>query len=199
MGNGKRDDCPPAKFHEPQINRKLCCIAATQQELIYMRRLVFPMVLLLCAQPVSAPRQALGIFGQWGAFDDTPGGRCYAITEPPRTTRNFAVKPFASVGFFRRGGGNGGQVQFRLSRPKRAGSALILRIDDRPFQLVGGGTDAWAPGPEADAAIIAAMRSGIGMVIETRAERGAAIRNYYQLRGAATAIDAAAIACAPRR
>jgi hypothetical protein len=40
------------------------------------------------------------------------------------------------------------------------------------------------------------MRTGIDMTVETRSERGALVRNYYQLRGAATAIDAAAIACA---
>jgi hypothetical protein len=37
------------------------------------------------------------------------------------------------------------------------------------------------------------------MSVETRSERGALIRDLYRLRGAATALDAAAIACAPRR
>jgi hypothetical protein len=42
------------------------------------------------------------------------------------------------------------------------------------------------------------MRSGIDMIVETRSDRGALVRDYYQLRGAATAIDAAAVGCARR-
>ena len=87
-------------------------------------------------------------------------------------------------------------MHFRLSREKRPRSAVLLRIDDRTFQLVGGGADAWAPDARADAEIVAAMRSGVQMRVETRSVRGLRVRDHYQLRGAATAIDAAAIACA---
>ena len=76
---------------------------------------------------------------------------------------------------------------------------MLLRVDGRTFQLLGGGRDAWAPDPRADAEIQAAMRTGVDMVVETRAAGGALIRDQYALRGAATAMDAAAIACAPRR
>ena len=75
---------------------------------------------------------------------------------------------------------------------------MLLRIDGRAFQLVGGGRDAWAPDARADADIQAAMRSGLAMVVETRSTQGLIVRDLYRLRGAATAIDAAAIACARR-
>ena len=153
---------------------------------------------LLLAVPAAAQRQALGIFGQWGAFREDKGARCFAISEPQRRARNLGWRPFASVGYWQ-GRDAKGQVHFRLSRMKRAGSALILRIDDRTFQLAGGGINAWAPDVRSDAEIVEAMRRGIGMTIETRSERGLRVRDSYQLRGAATAIDAAAIACARRR
>ena len=102
-----------------------------------------------------------------------------------------AWRPFASVGHWPRAG-RASQVHFRLSREKRAGSAVLLRIDGRTFQLRGGGRDAWAPDRRADAEIVAAMRTGIEMVVETRSTRGALVRDRYRLRGAATAIDAAA-------
>ena len=73
---------------------------------------------------------------------------------------------------------------------------MILRIDGRSFQLLAGGADAWAPTPRADAAIAAAMRTGVAMSVETRSLGGAVFRDRYLLRGAATAMDAAAIACA---
>ncbi|HEY1146740.1 MAG TPA: hypothetical protein VGE84_10410, partial [Allosphingosinicella sp.] len=84
----------------------------------------------------------------------------------------------------------------RLGRDMRTGSAILLRIDDDTFQLVGAGVEAWAPDARADAAIVAAMRRGISMTIESRSTSGGPIREAYRLRGAATAIDAAAIACA---
>jgi len=51
----------------------------------------------------------------------------------------------------------------------------------------------------ADQEIQAAMRTGIEMVVETRSGQGLLVRDHYPLRGAATAMDAAAIACVRRR
>jgi hypothetical protein len=73
---------------------------------------------------------------------------------------------------------------------------VILRIGGRSFQLLAGGADAWAPNAEADARIVAAIRTGQTMAVETRSPQGRMIRDTYALRGAATAIDAATLACA---
>ncbi|MBV8687450.1 MAG: hypothetical protein JOZ90_14530 [Alphaproteobacteria bacterium] len=144
------------------------------------------------AAPVAAQQDSLGIFSQWGAFRDAR--RCYAVAQPEGPRPDGA---FAAVSWWP-GTGVRGQVHFRLDRGKRQGSALLLRIDARTFQLIGGGEDAWAPDARADAEIVAAMRTGIDMSLETRAEGGALIRNLYRLRGAASAMDAAAIGCARR-
>ena len=151
---------------------------------------------LLLAAPAAAQQRALGVFGMWGAFRGE--GRCYAIAQPYRAPNPEAWRPFASVGHWPALGLKG-QLHVRLSREKRSGSAILLRIDGRSFQLAGGGRDAWAPNPRADAEILAAMRTGIEMVVETRSAQGRLVRDHYRLRGAATAMDAAAIACAPRR
>jgi hypothetical protein len=142
--------------------------------------------LLAAAAPAAAQQQSLGVFGLWGAFSGKE--RCHAVAEPHRPAGANSGRAFASAGWWP-GRGVRGQLHFRLSQPKRAGSAVLLRIEDRTFQLVGGGADAWALDARADAEIVAAMRS----------ERGALIRDSYNLRGAATALDAAAIACATRR
>ena len=161
-----------------------------------MRMPIFFVVLLALATPVAAQRQSFGIFGRWGAFRQN--GRCFAMAEPQKPPRAATIMPFASVGFWPNRG-VWSQVHFRLSAQKRPGSAVLLRIDDRTFQLSAGRIDAWAGDARADADIVAAMRTGIEMTIETRSDRGALVRNHYPLRGAATAIDAAAIACARRR
>jgi hypothetical protein len=160
-----------------------------------MRTACFSLLLLVLASPAAAQRLSLGIFSQWGAFRDEQPPRCFAIAQPTRSPKAEGWQPFASVASWPARQVRG-QVHFRLSRQKRPGSAVLLRIDDRTFQLVGGGADACAPNARADAEIVAAMRSGVNMTVETRSERGLRVRDYYQLRGAATAIDAAAIACA---
>ncbi|HEX8239416.1 MAG TPA: hypothetical protein VF574_06730 [Allosphingosinicella sp.] len=160
-----------------------------------VRRLIFPWLLITLATPALAQRQSLGIFGTWGAF--RAPDRCYAIAEPSSAPRAGDGRGFASVGYWP-GRGVSGQAFFRLSRAKREGSAVLLRIDDRTFQLRGGGAGAWAPDPAADAELVSAMRTGIEMSVETRSANGGLVRDSYRLRGAATAIDAAAIACSRR-
>lgn len=158
-------------------------------------RLIFPLLFMVLAMPAWAQKQPLGIFGTWGAF--RAPDRCYAIAEPYQRPRPGDGRGFASVGYWPTRAA-GGQVFFRLGRAKREGSAVLLRIDDRTFQLRGGGADAWAADPAADAELVSAMRTGIEMSVETRSASGGLVRDSYRLRGAATAIDAAAIACARR-
>jgi hypothetical protein len=160
--------------------------------MIPKRTLLFCALAAGAASPAAAQPQPLGVFGAWGAFRD--GARCYAITQPEEGS---AGQAFAAVGQWR-GRRGAGQLHIRLSREKRQSSAVLLRIDGRAFQLVGGGRDAWAPDARADAEIQAAMRSGLDMVAETRSTQGLIVRDRYRLRGAATAIDAAAIACVRR-
>lgn len=143
------------------------------------------------AQPAS---ETVGVYGLWGAFRSPE--RCYAIAAPVQPGAR-DTRPFASVAFWPRQRVRG-QLHVRLSRPKREGSAVLLRIDGRSFQLVGRGWDAWAPDARADADLIAAMRTGLAMTVETRAQSGRLVRDHYRLRGAATAVDAAALACLAR-
>lgn len=161
-----------------------------------MARPALLLILLGVASAAAAQPRSLGIFGSWGAFSGE--GRCYAITAPVEAPPAAGWQPFAAIGHWpaRRGGG---QLHVRLSREKRQGSAVLLRIDGRSFQLLGGGRDAWAADARADQEIQAALRTGIDMVVETRSTEGLMVRDHYRLRGAATAMDAAAIACIRRR
>lgn len=159
-----------------------------------IRRAFLAVFLAAVATPASAQPQILGAFGSWAAFRD--GARCYAITQPYEAPEARGWQPFASVGQWP---GRGSQLHIRLSRETRQGSAVLLRIDGRAFQLTGGGRDAWAPDARADAEIQATMRTGIDFVVETRSADGLLVRDLYRLRGAATAMDAAAIACTRHR
>ena len=154
------------------------------------------LVLLALAVPLSA-KDSLGVFSDWGAFRDPAVPRCYAIAmaAPSRLQRDF--EPFATVGTWPRRNLRG-QVHFRLSRQLAAGSAITLAIGGKSFRLSGGGGDAWAEDRTMDAAIVAAMRSATRMTIRATDTRGRRFANTYSLAGAATAMDAATLACARR-
>ena len=162
-----------------------------------MRAAVFLLFLLTVTAPAVAQRQPLGIFFRWGAYQEKGAQSCFAMAQPVNSAGPGAWRPFASVSFWP-GQAIASQLHVRLSRPIRQGSAVIAKIDGRSFQLNGRGADAWAPNPSADAAIVAAMRPGANMSVESRSVPGGRIRERYLLRGAASAIDAAALACAAR-
>lgn len=146
---------------------------------------LFPLALL--ATPADA-RETLGIHDGWGAFRDSAPLRCFAIARPVRGDG------FASVAHWPRAGLRG-QLHIRLSRPRGANAQVTLSVGERRFELVAGERDAWAADARADAAIIAAMRSARAMSIEALGRGGEPFADTYALRGAATAIDTAALGC----
>jgi hypothetical protein len=151
-------------------------------------------VLVLAGVPAWAARTSLGTFEGWGAFRDDKPVRCFAIAEPMRGGGG-KWRSFASVATWPRSGVRG-QVHIRLAREKLGGAPVTLTVGDRRFDMVAGGADVWAADPRADAAIVAAMRSAPSMSIATRAATGAGFAETYALKGAATAMDAAALGCA---
>lgn len=164
-----------------------------------MKRVV--LCALLLAAPAAAkeppkvsPKVSLGVFDGWGAFADAAPRRCYAIAAPVRSGGASAWRPFASVATWpARAIRN--QLHVRLSREREPQARVTLSVGERRFALVAGDADAWAPDARTDAAIVAAIRSGRSMSVETLAKSGAPFADVYALRGAATAIDAAALGC----
>jgi len=157
-------------------------------------RLLSMLIAISWAAPATAERQTIGVHSRWGAFKEN--GRCFAMSAPVDARRGSPAA--ASVGFWPARGA-WGQVHVRLGAPRRAGSAVILKIGSRSFQLAGNGAEAWAASPAADGLIVAMMRTGSAMSVETRTERGGVLRERYSLAGAASAVDAAAAACAHAR
>jgi hypothetical protein len=160
-----------------------------------MTRLVALLALLLAA-PLAA-KDSLGVFSDWGAFRDPAVPRCYAIAVPTPSRLQRDFEPFATIGTWPRQNLRG-QVHFRLSRQLAPRSAITLSIGGKSFRLTGGGGDAWAEDRTMDAAILAAMRSATRMTIRATDMRGRRFSNTYSLAGAATAMDAATLACSRR-
>ncbi len=160
-----------------------------------MKRLTGLALLLMVTSPAAA-REALGIFNSWGAFRDDNPYRCFAIAEPVDPAKG-KWRPFASVGHWPQRGVRS-QLHIRLSKERRANADVMLTVGDRRWRLVAGSYDAWAPSPRHDTFIIARMRSARSMSVSSISRDGQAFADTYRLKGAATAIDAAALGC-PRR
>lgn len=154
------------------------------------------LLLAVLASPALA-RESLGVFDSWGAFTDPSPLHCYAIAQPAQAGGASRWRPFASVASWP-GQGVRGQLHIRLSRERNPQSRVTLSVGERRFELVAGGADAWAPDTRTDSAIVAAIRSSRSMSVETLAKTGAPFADVYALRGAATAIDAAALGCVGR-
>lgn len=170
------------------------------------RRIALPIAALAllaareaAADPKSATpaRQSLGVFDRWGAFVDLAPLRCYAIAQPVQSGGASRWRPFASIASWpRRGARN--QLHIRLSRERDPRARVTLSVGERRFALIAGAADAWSPDKRTDAAIVAAIRSGRSMSVESLGKGGQPFADVYALRGAATAIDAAALGCAGR-
>jgi len=138
------------------------------------------------------PRDALGVFDSWGAFRDPSPKRCFAIAQP--VEKHAQSQPFASIAFWP-GDHIHDQLHIRLSRPRAANARVTLSIGERRFDLVAGEADAWSPDARTDAAVVSAIREGRSMSVETVGANGGPFADTYALKGAATAIDAAALGC----
>ncbi|HEU0045443.1 invasion associated locus B family protein [Sphingomonas sp.] len=151
------------------------------------------MLALLLAAVVG--REAIGVHGGWGAFRDAEPRRCFAIARPivagGRSTGHASVATWP-------GRGLRNSLHIRLSRARDRSAGVTLTVGERRFTLVANTADAWAADAPSDRAIVAALRSGRSMSVEAVGEGGRPFADTYALAGAATAIDAAALACAAR-
>jgi hypothetical protein len=153
-----------------------------------------PLLMTLAIASSATPRGAIIYAGSsWAAIDR--GETCEALSRSQRVAAKGKVQAIAGFTFSadRR---RWGEFHSRLRRMPREGAAVMLRIDNQPFLLVSRNNWAWSDGPLQEQAIIAALRSGNAMTIESRDAAGRRFIDPYSLDGAATAIDAAAASCA---
>ncbi|WP_379550901.1 invasion associated locus B family protein [Erythrobacter sp. W53] len=157
----------------------------------------FALIGATLSTPLAA-KESVGVFSDWAAFRDQQASHCYAIAMPAPSKLQRDHQPYATVATWPKRQVRG-QVHFRLSRNMARSSAITASIGRERFRLTGSGASAWAVDRSMDAAIVAAMRSAKSIVIRAVDSRGRRFSNTYQLAGAASAMDAATIACAKLR
>ncbi len=147
----------------------------------------------LVATPLIA-KDRLGVYQSWAAFRDPETPRCYAIAAPEETVGTATQKAYLSIGFWPKRGVSH-QIYVRLSRERSANSVITLSVGGRRFRLTGDGSSGWATDRRMDLGVIAAMRSATSLSVESIGRNGRSIVDAYALRGAPSAIDAAALGC----
>lgn len=89
-----------------------------------------------------------------------------------------------------------GEVSTIVGYPLKKGSEARLQIDGRKrFDFFTEGDAAWAYDPKDDAAAIAAMKAGAGMVVIASSQRGTRTTDKYSLSGFTAAYNAITKAC----
>ncbi len=148
---------------------------------------------VLLAAPLLA-KERLGAYQSWAAFKDPETPRCYAIGSPDQSSGEGG---YVSISFLP-GRGITHQVYVRMSRSRGSDAGITLTAGGRRFRLTADGNGGWAKDRAMDLAIIAAMRSSQSLSVQSTGVNGGNIIDAYALRGAASAIDAAALGCAAR-
>lgn len=151
------------------------------------------MLAIMIAAPLIA-KDRLGVYQGWAAFRDAQTPRCYAIAAPEEMVGIATQKAYLSIGFWPKRGVSH-QIYVRLSRERSTNSVITVSAGGRRFRLKGEGSSGWATDRRMDLAIIAAMRSATSLSVESIGSNGRSIVDAYALRGAPSAIDAAALGC----
>jgi hypothetical protein len=158
-------------------------------------RLLLLIVAVAAATSADARGNVLFAGGAWAAIDR--GAACEALTRSQKIAPKDKVQAVAGFSFTA-DGRRPGEFHVRLSRMPRGDASVMLQIGAQPFLLVTRGGWAWSRGPLQAQAIIAAVRAGTTMSVQSRDGAGVRFTDPYLLDGAPTAIDAAAARCALR-
>jgi len=148
----------------------------------------------IAATPAVA-KERLGIYQSWAAFKDAGTPRCYAVSAPEETFGAREIRPYLAVGFWPKKNVTH-QLYVRLSRARSRNSGITLTASGRRFRLDAKGNVGFAKDRRMDLAIIAAIRTARSLSVESIGRNGRSIVDAYALRGAPSAIDAAALGCA---
>ena len=153
------------------------------------------LLLAISASPVASRGAVIHAGGAWAAIDR--GSVCEALSRSQKVLPRDKVQPVAGFSFTP-DHNRWGEFHARLSRMPRGDATVMLKVGDQPFLLVTRDGWAWSRGPMQSQAIIAAVRNGGWMQVESRDGLGVRFSDPYLLDGAPTAIDAAAARCALR-
>jgi hypothetical protein len=147
--------------------------------------------------PMQAKAQTgleeLGLFGDWGAFNNRAQGLCYAIAEPGKANKARRTAPYITLSQTRGAGLGPGQLMVAGGAPLRQ---VTLQAAGQSFQLTPRGAQAWMPESRGDGLVIQALEKANRITVQLITQRGTKLTDSYSLNGFRQAWNAAQKACA---
>ncbi|CDN50824.1 Hypothetical protein NGAL_HAMBI2427_03300 [Neorhizobium galegae bv. orientalis] len=142
------------------------------------------------AQPIPSMVKK---FDAWGlySYKGDGGTTCYVLTTPTQMQpanvdhgdNFFLVAPKPS--------GSGFYPQAIMGYDLKGGSQMTVTVDGRTFALEPKGNSGWTKQESADAALVAAMKSGSSMTLEAVSQRGTQTSYTFSLSGVSAALTQA--------
>lgn len=162
-----------------------------------MKALALPSLVLaalLAGRPVGAA-QLIEISGDWQSFSDTDakGKRvCFTGSHPVKSEGKYAKRgePFLLITHW---------AADKVFGEVRYDAGYILKKDTPVTVTVGAttvaltrtdGESAWTDRPQDDAALVAAIRAGVTLVVHAVSDRGTKTTDTFSLKGSGDALDA---------
>ena len=142
----------------------------------------------------------LGQFGDWGAYKATPSGKevCFAlskptkaVTDPPGRTRDpsyafVSTRPAEKVK---------NEVSIIVGYPQKSGVEATVTIGSARFVMYTQDDGAWVKNAAEEPQMVAAMRKGSDMVVQSISSHGTKTTDTYSLKGISDALDKVASSC----
>jgi invasion protein IalB len=147
---------------------------------------------------LPAAAEVIGVYRAWTAVTVSKEKKntCMIWTQPKRS-RGFKGKRGDVFAFVTHQPSEDriNRVSFETGYELGARPNVLVRVDDDTFSLNAQGTGAWTRSGEDDLALIAAMRDGQVMTVESETGDGALIRDRFSLIGFTAAYKAINTAC----
>lgn len=142
----------------------------------------------------------VAVTSDWNVFAEESPKECWGVTVPKETVNTRDGQPVS----VRRGDillfvayrpGAPGEVSFTGGYPFADGSTVAMDVDGNAFELFTDGEWAWPATPEADAALLAAMKAGTQATLTARSGKGTQTKDTFSLRGFTAAMTEAEARC----
>jgi invasion protein IalB len=142
----------------------------------------------------------LGQFGDWGAYQATPGGKkvCFALAKPTTATTEPAGRPrdpsYAFVST-RPAEKVKNEVSVIVGYTQKPNFDAAATIGSANYVMYTQNDGAWVKNAAEEAQMVDAMRKGADLVVKSESGRGTKTTDTYSLKGLAQAIDRVAEEC----
>lgn len=134
----------------------------------------------------------MSAYDAWEAyvFDENGSKVCYMASQPGNAEGNYTKRGDSFALITHRPADNTRNVfSYIAGYPYKAGSEVVLKIDEQEFKLFTQDETAWAPDSETDNKIVDALKNGKTMVVNGTSTRGTKTKDTYSLKGSTKAYE----------